>query len=282
MSDTATIADLGVYLARLHFDTPPAPTLDTLRELQHRHTAAIAFETVDTLLRRRVAIDLPAIERKVLHQGRGGYCYELNQLFLALLRQLGFEARPITGRVVMGGPENAAMPRTHLLSLVTLDGVGWIADVGFGRMVPTAPLRLDTDEAQPTPHEPYRVVDRDGQFYLSAQVAGEWRPLYVFDLQPQSTVDFEVGNWYVCTHPASPFVGQLLAARTGPGVRHTFQNGAYGIHRVGEASERRQVTDVDETLALLRGTFGIQLPPDDPALQEALAEMLARQAATAA
>ena len=105
-----------LYLQRLGYDTPPAPTLQTLRDLQLRHVCTFAFESLSTLLRQPVPIDLASVERKVLLDGRGGYCYELNQMFLALLQELGFDARGITGRVVMGGPADARTARTHRLS----------------------------------------------------------------------------------------------------------------------------------------------------------------------
>ena len=92
-----------LYLQRLGYDSPPPPTLQTLRDLQLRHVCTFAFESLSTLLRLPVPIDLPSVEQKVLFDGRGGYCYELNQMFLALLQALGFDARGITGRVVMGG-----------------------------------------------------------------------------------------------------------------------------------------------------------------------------------
>ena len=72
---------------------------------------------------------------------------------------------------------------------------------------------------QATPHEPYRLTLMDGTYTLRALVAGSWRAMYVFDLQQVADIDYVVGNWYVCTHPDSPFLGQLIAARTGPGLR---------------------------------------------------------------
>jgi N-hydroxyarylamine O-acetyltransferase len=156
MSETR-LSNLAHYLQLLGFDAPPAPTLETLRQLQLRHTSVFAFENLATLAGEPVLIDLPSIERKLLQEQRGGYCYELNHLFFALLQALGFDVRGITGRVVMGQPEGAWTTRTHRLSLVHLDGVRYISDVGFGGMVPTAPLLLDSTGEQPTPHEPYRI-----------------------------------------------------------------------------------------------------------------------------
>lgn len=252
-----------LYLQRLGYDTPPAPTLQTLRDLQLRHVCTFAFESLSTLLRLPVPIDLASVERKVLLDGRGGYCYELNQMFLALLQELGFDARGITGRVVMGGPADARTARTHRLSLVTLDGVRYITDVGFGGMVPSSPLQLDSEALQATAHEPYRLThNADGSYTLWAEVAGEWRGLYVFDLQVQADIDYEIGNWYVSTHPESPFVGQLKVARLAPGKRYTLNNAHYAVHYLDRPSEKHTIKQADELLALLRETFGIRLPAD--------------------
>ncbi|MGE8152560.1 arylamine N-acetyltransferase family protein [Pseudomonas vancouverensis] len=259
MSETG-LKNSALYLQRLGFVTPPAPTLETLRQLQLRHTGEFPFENLTTLSGEPVLIDLPSIEQKVLHDSRGGYCYELNKLFLALLLELGFDARAISGRVVMGQPEGSWTARTHRLSLVTLDGVRYITDVGFGGMVPTAPLLLDSGAEQTTPHESYRIEQHADGYTLRANVAGEWRPMYIFDLQRQEDIDFAVGNWYVSTYPESSFAKQLMVARTGPGWRRTLNNGSFAIHRVGAESERRQVRDVQALLDLLEVEFGIRAP----------------------
>ncbi|WP_095079260.1 arylamine N-acetyltransferase [Pseudomonas sp. Irchel s3h17] len=265
--------DIELYLQRLGYAAPPAPTLETLRALQLRHTSTFVFENLSPLARIPVQLDLESIQRKVLHEGRGGYCYELNNLYMTLLQHLGYEVRGITGRVVMNAPEDAWAARTHRLTLLTLDGVRYITDVGFGGMVPTAPLLLDTDEEQATPHEPYRIT-RDGDSYtLRARVAGEWRAMYVFDLQRQGDIDYEIGNWYVSTHPQSPFLQRLMAARTGEGVRRTLNNGSFAIHHMGGASERREICDPDELIELLRSEFELRVP-EHPALKATIAGLI--------
>ncbi|MFY0728044.1 arylamine N-acetyltransferase family protein [Pseudomonas sp. NFX15] len=261
------LTDRAFYLRRLGFDRPPAPTLETLRQLQLRHTGAFPFENLTTLSGEPVLIDLPSIEQKVLHDGRGGYCYELNHLFLALLEELGFDARAISGRVVMGQPEGAWTARTHRLSLVIIDDVRYVTDVGFGGMVPTAPLLLDSRAEQLTPHEPYRIDQHVDGFTLRANVAGEWRAMYIFDLQRQEAIDFAVGNWYVSTHPESSFAKQLTVARTGEGWRRTLNNGSFAIHRIGHGSERRQVADVQELVGLLESEFGIRVSEHSQLIQ---------------
>jgi N-hydroxyarylamine O-acetyltransferase len=173
----------------------------------------------------------------------------------------------------MGEAEDAVPARTHLLVLATVDGERHVVDVGFGGMVPTAPLRLDTEAVQSTPHEPYRITRHGDQYTLLAQVAGQWRRLYVFDLQPQAEIDHVVGNWYVSTHPDSPFMGQLRVARTGPGWRRTLGSGGVALHRTGLASERWPLADAHAVVAELQQGFGIRVP-EHPGLHAAIAAWL--------
>lgn len=272
------LKNLNLYLQRLGFDSPPPPTLDTLHQLQLRHTGVFPFENLATITGAPVLIDLPSIEEKVLLGGRGGYCYELNHLFFALLLQLGFEARAISGRVVMNQPEGSWTARTHRLSVVTIDAERYITDVGFGGMVPTAPLLLDSEAEQATPHEPYRLEQLADGYMLRANVAGEWRPMYLFDLQRQEDIDFTIGNWYVSTHPQSPFTQRLMVARTGDGWRKTLNNGSFAIHRMNAQSERRELTEVDELIDVLQREFGLDVG-DLPRIRQALARVIAPVAA---
>ncbi len=262
-----------LYLQRLGYDSAPPPTLKTLQDLQLRHVCTFAFESLSTLLHAPVPIDLPSIEQKVLLDGRGGYCFELNYLFLALLQELGFDARGLTGWVVMGGAPDARTGRTHRLSLVTLDGVRYVTDVGFGGMVPSSPLQLDTEAPQATAHEPYRLTFNGADYTLWAQVGEEWRGLYVFDLQVQADIDYTIGNWYVSTHPSSVFVGQLKAALLAPGKRHTLANAHYAVHHLDRPSEKRTIESADELQALLREIFGIRLPAH-PQLHDTLERLV--------
>lgn len=264
---------LAMYLSRLGMDGMPTPTLATLAQLQARHNACFPFETLTTLLRDAVAIDLPSVQHKLLQEGRGGYCYELNGMFLALLHAVGFDARAISARVVMGQTTDTATPRTHMLVLVRIEGVEFIADVGFGGTTPTGPLRLDHRFAQATPHARYRLDLQSPYYLLQVEIGGEWRPLYRFDLAVQEPVDHVLGNWYVCTHPASSFPGQLRAALAGPGWRRTLGAGVYSVHRIGEPSERRPLAGVQDVLAVLRDAFGITVPTH-PRLHDAIAAWL--------
>ena len=129
--------DINAYLQRIGFQGDRAPTLNTLKALQQLHLQTITFENLNPLLGRAVPLDSPALMDKLIHQRRGGYCFENNLLFLEVLTTLGFQARGITGRVYWNQPEDAWPPRSHMLLLVTIDGEDYLSDVGFGGMTPT-------------------------------------------------------------------------------------------------------------------------------------------------
>jgi N-hydroxyarylamine O-acetyltransferase len=269
--------DIDAYLRRIGYGggLPLAPTLDTLGALHLHHAQAIAFENLDPLSGRPVNLDLPSLERKLVHDGRGGYCFEQNLLFSHVLREIGFRVTGLAARVLWNAPEGTVRMRSHMLLLIDLDGERYIADVGFGGMTLTAPLRLLTNVAQPTPHEWFRLVEQDGDFVLQAQLRDTWKPVYRFDLQQQHQVDYEVWSWYLSNHPQSVFVTNLMVARPVPGRRYALSNKTFTIHTVGGESEQRTLGSAAEVRAVLETHFGLRLPAADAALEAAVRRVAA-------
>ena len=145
--------DLDAYFSRIGYDGPRDASLETLRELHHLHPQAIPFENLDPLLGRPVKLDPASLQAKLVEGGRGGYCFEHNTLFADVLRQLGFKVQEGTARVRWSVPPGVKTPRTHCLLFVEAEGDDYLADVGFGGNVLTAPLKLSSRDAQKTPHE---------------------------------------------------------------------------------------------------------------------------------
>ncbi len=157
-------------------------------------------------------------------------------------------------------PDDVMTAHTHMLLLVSLPSGDHIADVGFGGMTPTAPLRLESDIEQVTPHEPF-TLRRDGESYtLQAKVGAQWKSLYVFDLREHHRVDYEVTSWYLSNHPQSHFVTGLVAARPEPGRRHALRNNSYSVHELHGGTHTQVLTDAPAMRHLLADTFGIRLP----------------------
>ncbi|MBX9580941.1 MAG: arylamine N-acetyltransferase [Gemmataceae bacterium] len=266
--------DPGAYFRRVGYDGPAAPTLDTLRALHLAHVGAIPFENLDPLLGRPVRLDLPSVERKLVRGGRGGYCFEQNGLFRAVLEAVGFPVVGLAARVLWNVPDGRVPALAHMVLRVEVDGRPYLADVGFGGMTLTGPIRLEADTLQETPHEPFRLTPDGGEFVLRALVRGEWRPLYRFDLTERPPIDYEVANWYVSTHPESIFVNGVLAGRALPGRRATLRGNELATHGP-EGTDRRALTTPAELRGALAGVFGLSLP-DGPDLEAALARSLTR------
>ncbi len=231
--------DIDAYCARVGYDGPRHATLATLRELHSLQPQSIAFENLDPLLKRPVRLDPASLEQKMLHGGRGGYCFEQNLLFAHALRELGFKVTELAARVLWNVPPGVNTPRSHMLLLVDLEGEPYLADVGFGGNVLTAPLLLEFGKEQETPHEPFQVVKDGDRYLLQFKMRGEWVKLYRFDLSEQLQPDHEQGNWFVSTHPQSIFVNGLLGARAEPRRRYALANNVLSVHELSGGSEKR-------------------------------------------
>lgn len=262
MSDTTF--DLDAWLRRIGYAGPRAPTLPTLRAVIAAHSATIPFENVDVLLGRPPKLDLNSLQRKMVAGGRGGYCFEQNLLLRAGLRTLGFTVTGLIARVIISMEADAPRPATHIVLRVDLPEGPFLADVGFGHLTPTAPLALQPDLEQETLHERMRLVPVGEELTLQAKRGDAWENMWRVSLRPALDVDYEVGNWFTATHPNSPFPGNFIVARAGPGgVRNTFLNGRLSVRRPDGEVERRMLDDDAEFAAVLAETFGLALPADD-------------------
>jgi N-hydroxyarylamine O-acetyltransferase len=251
--------DLNAYCARIGYDGPRTPRLVTLRELHRLQPRAIAFENLDPLLGRPVALDARSLARKMLHGGRGGYCFEQNLLFAHALRAVGFDVTELAARVLWNVPAGVSTPRVHMLLLVALDGKRYLADAGFGGNVLTGPLLLDAAHEQATPHEPFQVIQDGDKFILQFKMRDTWQKLYRFDLSEQLLPDHEQGSWFVSTHPQSIFVNGLMAARAEPDRRYALGNNELSVHILNGASEKRTLTTVAEMRDALTDLFKLRL-----------------------
>jgi N-hydroxyarylamine O-acetyltransferase len=252
--------DLDAYLQRIGYDANVTPRLETLREIHRLHPQAIAFENLNPLLHWPVPLDTQSLQLKLVKQQRGGYCYEHNLLLKHALERIGFRVTGLAARVLWNHSEEAVRPRTHMLLQVDIDEELWIADVGFGGLTLTAPLRLVEHTPQVTPHEPFRMTRLSGEYAVQAEVRGAWRTLYRFDLQEQVLPDYELTSWYLSNHPESHFVHRLIAARTDPQCRHALLDNELAVHQLGGETVRRKLTSAAEVREALSETFGIAVP----------------------
>jgi N-hydroxyarylamine O-acetyltransferase len=261
LNQTLSPTQLAAYFDRIGYSGPQQATSETLHALHRLHPQVIPFENLDTLLGRTPRLDLESVFAKLVSARRGGYCYEHNLLFRAVLDTLGFETTGLAARVLWNDPAGM-MPRTHMMLLVETPDNTWLADVGFGSMTLSAPLLFDTGREQATPHEPFRLdlIER-GDFLLQVKLGDAWRPIYRFDLEPQFPADYAMANHYVSTYPESIFVDHLIVARVMPGQRQTLFDTT--LTQRGDTESKRELTNAEGLRGVLQDVFGLVLADSD-------------------
>jgi N-hydroxyarylamine O-acetyltransferase len=230
------MVDVAAYLARIGYRGPTEPTVETLRAIHRAHLLTVPFENLDIPLGRKILLDEAAILRKVVEQRRGGFCYELNGAFAALLRVLGFSTTLLSARAARDaggeGPEF-----DHLTLRVDLEDP-WLADVGFGDSF-IEPLRLESGREQVDLAGTFRLVQVEERLQLEKTEAnGRWKQQYSFALQPRSLGDFAGMCHYHQTSSESHFTQNRICTRATPDGRITLSGMKLIVTRNGQRQER--------------------------------------------
>ena len=242
--------DLEAYLQRVGYSGGLEPTVETLTALHRAHVLSIPFENLDILLGRPIRLDLASLQAKLVRDRRGGYCFEQNALFAAVLEHLGFAVTGLAARVSMG--EERTTPRTHMILAVDIAGTRWLADVGFGGDTLLDPMSFDDDEPVQQGAWAFRLAaDGDVRILWGLRADG-WLDLYSFTLEPQLPVDYEVANHYTSTWPRSPFVTKIIAQRSGLDERWMLIDDELRVERPDGTEGRRWTVASDaERLTIL-------------------------------
>jgi N-hydroxyarylamine O-acetyltransferase len=239
------------YLERIAAPRPASPDLDALGELQLAHLRAVPFENLSIHLGEPIVLDRDALVAKVTERRRGGFCYELNGAFAALLTALGYQVSLLSARV-FDGDGRAGVPFDHMTLRVDLDEP-WLVDVGFGAFA-TRPLRMSSSEDQPGPDGVYRLAECDGEL----DVIGDGKPSYRVDQRAYQLADFGPTCWWQQTWPDSHFRRSLVCSILTPAGRVTLSGARLTVTEGGERTERT-LSGGAEILAAYRAHFGIDL-----------------------
>jgi len=257
MNDAPTL-DLDAYLRRIGYGGECVPTLEVLDDLHLAHATHIPFENLDIQLGRQIRLDLESIQSKLVRGRRGGYCYEQNSLFAAVLERIGFRVTTLAARVRKGA--SRVLPRTHMLLSVDVAGSPWLADVGFGTGGLLKPVAMLPGRASRQFAWNFRLVEEPGLRVLQSLEGNVWQDLYAFTLEPQYPVDFEMANHYVSTHPNSRFVQTLAVQRQTPSACYLLRNRELTVV-TGDVIETTRIDDDESLLRVLAETFDLEFPP---------------------
>lgn len=236
MSDVwqTDLVDLDAYFARTG-----ASASSSLTELHEAHVRTIPFENIDVMLGRVPSLDVGDIQAKMLSR-RGGYCYEHQLLFTAVLERLGYDVRRRMSRVMTG-------PRTHFVSLVD----DHLVDVGFGAGM-LHPMPLVDGAVVDQAGWPHRLRFVDGRWVLEKETVDGWQHMHAFEPDvEQRPIDCVMANYYIATHERSPFSRQLVVMRLEPGLSRRLVGSTLTFERAGSKPENSQVENLAETLESL-------------------------------
>ncbi|MEW2101662.1 arylamine N-acetyltransferase [Streptomyces cellulosae] len=270
MTDGTDTATTDAYLRRLGVERPARPTPDALRELHLRHLRSVPFENLSVHLGEEIVLDEKRLLDKVVKAGRGGFCYELNGAFGALLTALGYDVTLLAARVY-GDGGRLGIPYDHLaLRVRTEDGGDWLADVGFGAHF-HLPLAFGEREEQRDPAGVFRIAEaepdaagvrggHDAAGAADLDVLRDGRPVYRLETRPRALADFTAGAWWHRTSPHSHFTRSLVCSRvTDDGGRITLGGRRLTLTAPDGTRQERDAGSDAEVLSIYRGEFGITL-----------------------
>ncbi len=245
--------DLDAYLARIGLRGRPS-----VAEVHRAHITSIPFENLDPQRGVPVSLALADLQRKLVDERRGGYCFEMNLLLKAALESLGSHVDLMLARVRSGTEPGVVRPRSHLVLRVR-DGGDWHADVGFGLGSLLEPIPFGPGEPHDQAGWRYRVVEDGDELVLQMVEEDTWRDLYGFVPDPVPMVDVEVSNWFTCTHPRSPFVTGLIVSAQGQDGDRRWLSDWSGLQFAEPTPSGTNATPVEraEVPALLSERFGL-------------------------
>lgn len=253
-SDNFNLTD---YFRRINYTGDASGDTATLHAIMRHQLFSVPFENLDVQAGKIVSLVPEEITEKILHQARGGYCYEVNGLFAMALEALGIRYRFVAARPMF---YPARRPKTHMAVVAEVDGRQWLCDLGFGSYGIRAPLALDVlDSDIEQDFDTFRLTrDANGEYLLQASVEGEWCNQYGFDLTPQEWIDFVPANYLNSTHPDAIFVQKLLIVQHRPDGRLILL-GDMMKTITAKGVEKRQLTE-DNITDVLKNAFSLTLP----------------------
>lgn len=205
------------YLRRIGFgDSPAEPNLALLTELQLAHLMHVPFENLHAFHRRGVRTDVDWSYPKIVEEGRGGWCFELNGCFGELLRHLGFAVDYVSCQVWEAEPAEWGPRHDHLALIVHLAGQRWFVDVGFGDCC-IHPLLVVDGETTAIPRRA-RIELYDFGFILTELMPSDvgvsaWQPQLRIGFEPMPLTMFDARNTYLQTEPGLSWTEKAFATR---------------------------------------------------------------------
>ncbi|WP_440054842.1 arylamine N-acetyltransferase family protein [Pseudoalteromonas sp. T1lg65] len=251
--ETTTIEN---YIKSL--ELPAKQGLDLVSALQRNHLAKYAFSSINAMQAEQLSLEQDALFKRVIVDKQGGYCFEHNKIAYLALQQLGFNVRPVLARVTLNG--TMTNPRTHRMTLLTLEDRQYLVDVGFGVKSPRIPLDIDLSCASEGSNS-YRIEREQDIVKIILQEANETPvQLYQVELSEIFEGDCEVAHFYSHQHPEASFVNNLVVSRIDAQQRFLLRNQKYFVWDESKGTCTEQaITDFAHLQTLVRDIFWLDI-----------------------
>ena len=247
--------NIPAYLDRINYRGPLNVEAETLRQLHVAHLRSVPFENLSIHAHEPIVLNEESLFEKIVTRRRGGFCYELNGLFGALLRSLGFQVEMLSAEVAKDDG-TFSEPFDHMTLMVALDEP-WLVDVGFGDSF-IEPLRLDERGAQVQGDRAYRIEPAGDSLVMQQKTsdADPWKSQYRFNQTTHQYADYLERCLYHQTSPASHFTQNRICSMLTTNGRISVSDKRFIVSKDGVRNDY-SVTSDEQYRALLLGHFGI-------------------------
>lgn len=250
--------NLNDYLRRISFQGKLKADHKILGMLHRKHLQTVPFENLDIGIGRKIELNLEKLEKKIVSNMRGGFCYELNGLFYALLKEIGFEVRMISAKVY--GDKKIGQEFDHMALVVSLDE-DWLVDVGFGDSF-LEPIRIELEIKQKGPGG-YFVIREQDATYLRLEASKDdldYEPKYLFSLAKRQLKDFAGMCNYHQTSAESSFTREHICTLATDKGRVTLRDNNF-IETIDGFKTIKDISNDEEYDQILRDRFQIEIVP---------------------
>lgn len=253
--------NLESYLKRIDINHSINVNEKSLFEIQTQQLKSLTFENIDCLMDKDILLDSQSLQKKLVEEGRGGYCFELNQLLLEALQTAGFKVRPILSRVMYRG--TGINPRTHVFLIATLNNKKYIVDAGFGGPGLFTPMPFELNRVDQQANGNFKIeVDQEFGFILKKETLekGIWQNVFAFNEDQVYPADLEMSNFYTSKVPSSHFRHNLIAALFTEHGRYTLLNRKFSTLSNNGQAETREIESETELQNVLTTKFNLKVP----------------------
>jgi N-hydroxyarylamine O-acetyltransferase len=232
------------------------PDMAFLNAISERHVAQFAFSSIGPLLGDELPLDTASLYERIVGRRRGGYCFEQNGFMYEVLDDLGFSVNLYLARVIYNQDIHPGL--THRITLVEINGLHFVVDVGFGPLGPASPISMSGEESHET-FRTFRIAEpRPGEFHMQTLKDGAFFSLYRFELARYGQADCEVGHFYSHKHPQASFVNNLVVSVILNREVRSLRNCDFSVQTA--SGERKEVIrDHEQLKSTLKTQFNIEV-----------------------